>query len=420
MIGKAPGVGRIVNTSKIDYEAVFQALPSAVALFTTDLVYADVNDEFLSSLGRTHDQVVGRHLSDAFPDDPKNPAVTGMSKLQASLRWVAATGQRDAMTLHRYDVESPDRSGVWEERYWSPVNVPVFSPDGRVALLLHREEDITELIRTRSGPGSENRATVLEAELYTRARELQEVNERLRQAHAREREVALSLQEAMLPAPGPLRHHRAAVRYRPAVGALNVCGDWYDLVDLPGNRIAVAVGDVVGQGLAAACVMGQLRSALSAASRVADGPAQALEVLGLYAREVDGAESTTAVAAFIDCSNHIIAYSSAGHPPPALLHPDGAIDFLDQATDPPLGARPDHRARPQAEIAFTEGSTLVLYTDGLIERRREDIDAGLARLADSLARHQGADPETLADALLTDLIPPAGATDDTAVVVLPL
>ncbi|WP_351237694.1 SpoIIE family protein phosphatase [Streptomyces sp. NPDC002133] len=407
----------MVNASEINYEAVFQALPSAVALFTTDLVYADVNEAFLSSMGRTRDRVVGRYLSDAFPDDPKDPAVTGMRKLQASLRWVAATGERDAMTLHRYDVEYPDRPGVWEERYWSPVNVPVFGPDGRVALLLHREEDITELIRTR---GRKDRATALEAELYTRARELQEINERLREAHARERDVALSLQEAMLPAPGPLRHHRAAVRYRPAAGSLNVCGDWYDLVDLPDGRIAVAVGDVVGQGLAAACVMGQLRSALSAASLVADGSAQALEALDLYARSVDGAESTTAVLCVIDDTNPAIAYSSAGHPPPALLHPDGTVDFLDQATDPPLGARPEHSPRPQAESPFTEGATLVLYTDGLIERRREDIDAGLTRLAASLTRHQDTDPETLADALLTDLMPPAGPTDDTALVVLRL
>ncbi|WP_442759769.1 PP2C family protein-serine/threonine phosphatase [Streptomyces mirabilis] len=410
----------MVNASGIDYEAVFQALPSAVALFTTDLAFAEVNEAFLSSMGRTRDQVVGRYLSDAFPDDPKDPAVTGMCKLQSSLRWVAATGERDAMTLHRYDVERLDRPGVWEERYWSPVNVPVFDPDGRVALLLHREEDITELIRNLSGRGSGERPTVLEAELYNRARELQEVNERLREAHARESEVALSLQEAMLPTPGPLRHHHAAVRYRPAIGALNVCGDWYDLVDLPGDRIAVAVGDVVGYGLAAACVMGQLRSALSAAFRVADGPAQALDVLDLYTRSVDNAESTTAVLSVIDGTNRTIAYSSAGHPPPALLHLDGTVDFLDQATDPSLGARPEPTPRPQAETAFTEGATLVLYTDGLIERRREDIDVGLARLADSLTRHQGAAPETLADALLADLIPPAGATDDIAVVVLRL
>jgi hypothetical protein len=83
-------------------------------------------------------------------------------------------------------------------------------------------------------------------------------------------------------------------------------------------------------------------------------------------------------------------------------------------------ARPDHAGRPQAGTPFAEGATLVLYTDGLIERRTEDTDTGLARLADSLARHRQADPETLADALLTDLLPPAGVADDTALVVLRL
>ncbi|MFJ9459717.1 PP2C family protein-serine/threonine phosphatase [Kitasatospora sp. NPDC101447] len=406
----------------IDYQAVFQALPGAVALLTTDLVFADANVAYLALSGHTREQLVGRYLFDVFPDNPNDPAATGVRNLHASLRRVAATGERDTMAMQRYDVEDAERPGVWQERYWSPVNTAVLAPDGTVALLLHRVEEVTELIKARGNRGGD-RTRVLEAELYTRARELQDVNERLRQAHAREREVALHLQEAMLPAPQPLGHHRAAVRYRPATGALNVCGDWYDLADLPGTAhtaVAVAVGDVVGHGLVAAGVMGQLRSALSAASRVASGPAQALEVLGLYARSVDGAENTTAASVFVDWTDHALTYSSAGHPPPALCRPDGTVTFLDRATDPPLGARPEHVARPQTRTAFTEGSVLVLYTDGLIERRHEDIDTGLTRLARSLARHRHADPETLADALLADLVPPAGLTDDTALVVLRL
>jgi serine phosphatase RsbU (regulator of sigma subunit) len=298
------------------------------------------------------------------------------------------------------------------------VNVPVFAPDGSVALLLHRVEEVTELIRARGGA---DRTQVLEADLYTRARELQEVNESLRLAHAREREVALRLQEAMLPAPSPLAHHRAAVRYRPAVASLNVCGDWYDIADRPGgDGTVVAVGDVVGHGLRAAGVMGQLRSALSAASLVADGPAQALEVLGRYARTVDAAATATAAAVFIDWDARSLTYSSAGHLPPVLWRPDGTVTYLDQATDPPLGVRAERSARPEARAAFTEGCVLVLYTDGLVERRYEDIDVGLARLADSIARHGAGDPERLADALLADLVPSAGLTDDTALVVVRL
>jgi serine phosphatase RsbU (regulator of sigma subunit) len=409
-----------MNDGAIDYAGVFQALPGMVALLTPDLLFADANEEFLRQSGRTREQVVGRYLFDVFPENPNDPGASGMRNLAASLTRVVATGERDTMALQRYDVEHPDRPGEWEERYWSPVNAPVFGPDGKVVLLVHRVEEVTELIRARGGP-SGGRARVLEAELYTRARELQELNERLRQAHAREREVALALQRAMLPARRQVGHHHAAVRYRPAVGALNVCGDWYDLVELvDGNRFGVAVGDVVGHGLEAAGVMGQLRSALSAASRVAAGPAEALNVLGRYANVVDGAESATAVTTFVDCDRHTITYSSAGHPPPILVHSDGRTEFLDQATDPPLDARPTPIPRPEASTAYDAGATLVLYTDGLVERRREDIDTGLARLADSLARHREEDPESLADAVLLELLPPGGATDDTALVIVRL
>jgi serine phosphatase RsbU (regulator of sigma subunit) len=126
------------------------------------------------------------------------------------------------------------------------------------------------------------------------------------------------------------------------------------------------------------------------------------------------------VKTFIDWGTHTLTYSSAGHPPPALFHPDGTVTFLDQATDPPLGARPEHVPRPEARTSFVEGATLVLYSDGLIERRHEDIDTGLARLADSLVRHGEAAPEALADALLADLLPPTGNTDDTALVIIRL
>ncbi|GAA4004488.1 SpoIIE family protein phosphatase [Streptomyces sp. NBC_01352] len=405
---------------QIDYAAVFRALPGMVALLTPDLVYADANDDFVRLAGRTREQLLGRYIFDVFPENPNDPAAAGMRETRESMLRVVATGERDTMALLRYDIQDPERPGHWREHYWSPVNAPVRDSEGRVVLVVHRVEEVTELIRARGGPDGDRQARVLEAELYTRSRELQEVNERLRKAHAHEREVALALQAAMLPAPRPTGTHGAAVRYQPAIGALNVCGDWYDLVELPGQGLAVAVGDVVGHGLAAACVMGQLRSALSAACRVAAGPAQALEALGLYARSVDGAESTTVVTTFIDWNSHAITYSCAGHPPPALLHPDGTVTFLDQATDPPLAARPEHVPRPQARILFTEGSTLVLYTDGLIERRTEDIGAGLARLADSLTRHRRSAPEALADALLADLLPPTGTTDDTALIVIRL
>ncbi|MFE9774511.1 PP2C family protein-serine/threonine phosphatase [Streptomyces sp. NPDC005931] len=404
----------------IDYAAVFQALPGMVALLTPELVYADVNEAYARGSGRSRDQLVGRYLFDVFPDNPNDPHATGTRNLEASLFRVLSTGERDTMALQRYDVESADRPGEWEKRYWSPVNTPVLGAEGKVVLIVHRVEEVTELIRARGRPGG-GADRLLEAELYSRARELQELNHRLQLAHAREREVALALQEAMLPARRQVGGQRAAVRYRPAVGSLNVCGDWYDLVDLVGgNRIAVSVGDVVGHGLEAAGVMGQLRSALTAASRVAEGPAQALNVVGRYAHVVNGAESATAVTTFVDFDRRTITYSSAGHPPPVLVHADGRVEFLDRATDPPLDAYPDPRPRPEAATGYAPGAILALYTDGLVERRGEDIDTGLARLAEALRRHRTQDPETLADTVLRELLPPGGATDDTALIIVRL
>ncbi|MBM9510572.1 PP2C family protein-serine/threonine phosphatase [Actinacidiphila acididurans] len=405
---------------QIDFEAVFQALPAGLAVLNQRLEYVAVNESYTQMAGRRPEELVGHYIFGLFPDNPFDPDSEGSRTVGDSFLRVLATGVRDTLPLQRFDVERGARTGVFEERYWSIINSPMPGPSGRVEYVIHRVEEVTDYIRTSGVSGQRGRsAQELQAEVYMRARELQDINDALRSAHAREREIALTLQDAMLPAPQPVGH-RAAVRYQPAVGALNVCGDWYDLVDLPRDRMAVAVGDVVGHGLEAAGVMGQLRSALSAASRATAGPGEALEILGLYSRSIEGAEATTAVSVFIDWPAHTIKYSSAGHPPPALVDQAGHVRFLDLATDPPLGARPDHVPRPQATARFTPDSALVLYTDGLIERRHEDIDLGLARLSSSLTRHHSLDPESLADVLLSELLPPTGATDDTALVVIRL
>ncbi|MGW1047469.1 PAS domain-containing protein, partial [Streptomyces sp. NPDC002547] len=179
---------------EVDYAAVFRALPGAVALVTPELVYADANAEFVRLRGLTREQLVGRFVPEDLPE--KDPGEPLLLKVLASLRRVTDTGESSTVELQRYDVEDPEQPGVWHERYWNLTDVPVFGPDGRLSLLLHRVEDVTELIRAR--------------------------------------EVALTLQEAMLPAPRPVGRHPAAVRYRPAAEALNVAGDWYDLIDLPG------------------------------------------------------------------------------------------------------------------------------------------------------------------------------------------
>ncbi|MEU0194672.1 SpoIIE family protein phosphatase [Streptomyces afghaniensis] len=405
----------------IDFTAFFDATPSPYLVLDTDLVIRYANRAYFDATRRTGQQLIGKYFFDALPENPDTPGEA--QRIRASLHQVLDSGIADTLVLQRYDIPAPDQLSGYEERWWSDIHTPVPGPDGGVAWVVQRSEDVTAFIRSRRARELTEEFTDREkgmaAELYVRARELHRLNQELRQAHARERQVAVALQEAMLSVPDLERHTNMAVRYLPATKSLNVCGDWYDVVDLPPDRYSAAVGDVVGHGLHAAAVMGMLRSALSSAIRAIPSPAQALEVLGLYARSLDGATAATAVKVLIETRSRLIIYSSAGHPPPVLLHGDGSCELLDQATDPPLGARPYHVPRPQAGLSYTPGDTLVLYTDGLIERRDEDIDASLARLTTALAQDRTLTPDQLADALLARDVA-GGALDDIALVIIRL
>ncbi|MGW9032220.1 PP2C family protein-serine/threonine phosphatase [Streptomyces sp. NPDC055722] len=413
-----------MTTPPIDYRALFAATLSSYMVLGPELVILDVNEAFCRDVRRPREDLVGRFLFDAFPENPADPDPEGLRNLRVSLHRVLCTGKSETLVVQKFDIPVADRPGLFEERWGSPTNVPVRGPDGQVAWILHRMEDVTDFVLShadRPRPGQAlSELQAMETELYVRAQDLQRLNEQLRQAHARERKVAVTLQEAMMQAPDLARHPNIAVRYLPAAKSLNVCGDWYDVVDLPDECFSVAVGDVVGHGLEAAAAMGMLRSALSAAVRALCEPAPAMNAVGLYARSVEGALASTAVKAVIDTHRQHIAYSSAGHPPPVLTHADGTFVLLDQATDPPLGARPQHVSRPQAAVPYTPGDTLVLYTDGLVERRGEDIDAGLHRLSDALAANVRLDPEPLADVLLSRLGVSGGGNDDIALIVVRL
>ncbi|MET9792691.1 PP2C family protein-serine/threonine phosphatase [Streptomyces canus] len=410
-------------TADIDFTAFFDATPSPYLVLDTDLVIRYVNPACLRAAGRTKDELVGKYFFDALPEDPGSRDDADRN-LKASLHRLLDTGQPETAVLQRYDIPRPDQPDGFEERWWSVIHTPLPGPDGKVKWIIQQIQDVTAFAHSpRERQLSEElteQAEGMTAELYARARELDQVNHELRQAHAREQQVAVTLQEAMLSIPDLDRHSNIAVRYLPATASLNVCGDWYDVVDLPPDRYAVAVGDVVGHGLPAAAVMGMLRSALSAVTRAIPSPAQALEILGLYARSVDGAMAATAVKVLIDTRSKLIIYSNAGHPPPVLLHSDGTCELLDQATDPPLGAREHHVPRPQAGVGYAPGDTLVLYTDGLIERRDEDIDTGIERLSTALAQDQALSPDLLADALLARLDVADGAPDDIALVIIRL
>ncbi|TLF76495.1 SpoIIE family protein phosphatase [Nocardia cyriacigeorgica] len=228
------------------------------------------------------------------------------------------------------------------------------------------------------------------------------------------RSTSLTLQRAML---GPIElPPRFSVHYEPALPPLEIGGDWYDVVPLKDGTIGVVVGDCVGRGLSAAVVMGQLRTAARALLLRGAGPAQLLAELDTVAARIPGAMCTTVCAAVLDPVRGLVRYSNAGHMPPILADVGVTGRMLEGGRAVPL-ATFDMPRRPEATTPLPPGSTLVLFTDGLVEQRGVDIYDGFDQIADVLAETHERLPREVADAVLSRLRPAGGYDDDVAMVV---
>nr|WP_082135903.1 SpoIIE family protein phosphatase [Mycobacterium sp. EPa45] len=224
-----------------------------------------------------------------------------------------------------------------------------------------------------------------------------------------QRETALALQHAIL---GPSDLPSGfAVRYQAASRPLQVGGDWYDIVSLDDGRIALVVGDCVGHGLPAATVMGQIRSACRALLFENPSPAVALAGLDRFAARLPGAQCTTAVCAVLNPDTGELVYSSAGHPPPIVVAPDGTTQMLDGGHTIALGIRHDW-PRPEARITLPARASLALYTDGLVERRSSPLEDGISRAAGLIRDGQALVLDDLADHVMSSLAPSDGYQDD--------
>ena len=228
------------------------------------------------------------------------------------------------------------------------------------------------------------------------------------------RETAMTLQRAMLPTLQPPAGF--AVRYEPAVPPLEIGGDWYDVLPVGDHRIGIVVGDCVGRGLPAAAIMGQLRSSARALLLTGAQPAVLLEQLDSAASLIPNAYCTTVFLAILDTESGLLQYSNAGHMPAVLAGAGSGTTMLTDARSVPLAVRRDG-PRPQVSRLLRPGSTLMLFTDGLVERKRESIDDGIARAADVLLDTMRLPPDSVADAMLGELAPAAGYDDDVAMVI---
>ncbi|MEV1052533.1 ATP-binding SpoIIE family protein phosphatase [Streptomyces sp. NPDC049887] len=243
-----------------------------------------------------------------------------------------------------------------------------------------------------------------------------EAAERLRASESRHREAAVTLQRSLLPQeleqPDDLR---IAADYRPGGTDAAVGGDWYDVITLGAGRTALVIGDVMGRGVRAAAVMGQLRTAVRAYARLDLPPHEVLQLLDGLASEIDPSQIATCVYAVHDPNEGRLVYASAGHLPILVRDADGTVHRAEEPTGPPLGT--GGWLHSSATIPLQPGSTAVLYTDGLVERRGEDIDEGVAALERALAGATGT-PQVVCDRLIRSLGVTADHDDDVAVLVL--
>ncbi len=218
--------------------------------------------------------------------------------------------------------------------------------------------------------------------------------------------VARELQHSLLAVDPPAdpRYGVGAI-YRPGVEMLEVGGDWYDVFLVEPGVLAFVVGDVVGRGLGAASAMGQLRSAVRAVAAPGVGPSRLLARLDRFVEQVEAAALSTLAYAELDLATGAVRYACAGHPPPVLLPTTGAGQLVWGGRSTPLGTY-GQGERDEAELRLGDGDRLLLYTDGLVERRDRALDDGLAALAATVAA-TGSQPlaravRTIADGMLHD------------------
>jgi PAS domain S-box-containing protein len=233
--------------------------------------------------------------------------------------------------------------------------------------------------------------------------------------YEREHRIVETLQRSLLPDRLPrLPGMHIAARYMP--GGADVGGDWFDAIDLQNGGIGIVMGDVVGHGIGAASLMGQLRNAMRAYALEELSPSEVVARLDRLVQQLEGGHMATLMYAVIEPDWSRVRFTSAGHPPLLVLGPDGRAEYLWGGRSTPLGS-PDHLGYEEDAAELEGGSTLVLYTDGLVEVRGEPLDVGLERLSQEVVNGPR-EPEALCDHVIDSLLGSGPASDDVALLAL--
>ena len=258
------------------------------------------------------------------------------------------------------------------------------------------------------------------ARLLREIQERSEAQEHLSREEARAQrthEIAEALQRSLLPDRIPQIPAMAlAARYVPATADMEVGGDWYDVIQIRGGLIGLAIGDVAGHGPQAAATMGQLRMALRAYAVQDPSPVSVMSGVHQLVAHIPIPEMATLMYLVFDPATRKLRFTNAGHPPP-LVFGGGESRYLEGGVSPPLGVTADANFT-EVSLDMWPGATLLLYTDGLVERREESIQVGLDRLLRVAADHESSDVDALCDHILASLIESDHVSDDIALVAM--
>ncbi|MCX5192836.1 SpoIIE family protein phosphatase [Streptomyces sp. NBC_00249] len=391
-------------------EWAFTQSPCVQAVFDADLRLVRANTCTEHALSLTEAEMRGLRLPEIVPDPLSE-------EIQRRMRLVRETGEPQ----HVDGFFHAPGAGT-EQQGWATSLTPVRDPEGGVrAVFLTAHE--------RTATGEDRQRVLLDGDRTAReldgARTAQEpagelaataaVSVHDARHHAREHTSTMALQRSLLPHTLPQQTAlEIATRYLPAATEAGVGGDWFDVIPLSGARVALVVGDVVGHGMRAAATMGRVRTAVRTLADVDLPPDELLThlddlIIHLAADEADpdaagessGGIGTTCLYVVYDPVTRRCTVARAGHPPPAVVSPEGSVYLLDVPAGPPLGL--GGLPFETAEVELPEGSVLALYTDGLLQARDHDIDEALDSLFTALAR-PASSLDAVCDRILTALL----------------
>nr|WP_297429570.1 SpoIIE family protein phosphatase [uncultured Actinotalea sp.] len=368
---------RMAETDAAILSTLLEDAPFGFALLSNDLRFLRINRELAAMNGHSVAEHEGRHAFDLLPQlrETAEPILRQVLETGEAVREVEIVGETDA---------APGVERVWRESFF-PVRAPGRPVVGVAALA----RDETELRRLQ--------------------REIEQLSDQRRRALE-------ELQRGLLPTGVPeIEGFEVAARYMSASEEVRLGGDWYDVVAMRDGRLALSIGDAVGHGIPAIGLMSRASGAMQAyVSQQLDPDAMLRNLDQLMGDSASEAVASALVGRL--SPDGLLEYSTAGHPYALLRRPDGSVGRLTDAQGPLLGARRHPRYRSRTAV-LEPGGALVLYTDGLIERRDESLSVGMARLADAIASQPpDGTAEDLVSAVLEACLDDRTREDDVCVI----